>query len=159
MEKSIRRLLNRAHPQLPILVMYNIPNRDVGQYSKGGAAKTREGYLDYVERFAKGIGEDSPIVIYEPDALPHSVSLEKEDMEWRLQLMQESLQMLTDNCNGIVYIDVGHSKWLHQKDVNELLNKVSNPKIRGFSMNSCNYRSTTEECIKMELEKLRKLQT
>ena len=146
MENSIRRLLNRAKPKLPVLVTYNIPNRDVGQYSKGGA-KTRDSYLDYIERFARGVGEDSPIIIYEPDALPHSVSLEKEDMEWRLQLMQESLQMLTDNCNGIVYIDVGHSKWLHQKDVNELLNKVSNPKVRGFSMNSCNYR-TTEECIK-----------
>jgi hypothetical protein len=49
MENSIRRLLNRAHPQLPILVIYNIPNRDVGQYSKGGA-KTREGYIDFIHR-------------------------------------------------------------------------------------------------------------
>lgn len=146
MEKSIRRLLNRAKPQLPILVMYNIPNRDVGQYSKGGA-KTKERYLDYVERFAKGVGEDSPIIIYEPDALPHSTLLSEEDREWRLSLMKESLQMLTDKCNGIVYIDVGHSAWLLPKDAAELLNKISNPNVRGFSMNSCNYR-TTSECIK-----------
>ena len=146
MEKSIRRLLNRAYPQLPILVMYNIPNRDVGQYSKGGA-KTKERYLDFVERFARGVGDDSPIIIYEPDALPHSTLLSEEDREWRLDLMKESLQMLTNNCNGIVYIDVGHSAWLHPKDANDLLNKVSNPKVRGFSMNSCNYRST-EECLK-----------
>tara|TARA_B100001287_G_C22581768_1_gene481270 strand:- start:83 stop:928 length:846 start_codon:yes stop_codon:yes gene_type:complete len=146
MEKSIRRLLNRAHPQLPILVIYNIPNRDVGQYSKGGA-KTKERYLDFIERFCRGVGEDSPIIIYEPDALPHSTLLSEEDREWRLDLMRESLQMLTNNCNGIVYIDVGHSMWLHQKDVNEMLNKVSNPKVRGFSMNSCNYRET-QECIR-----------
>ena len=68
MEKSIRRLLNRAKPKLPVLVTYNIPNRDVGQYSKGGA-KTRDGYLDYIQRFARGVGEDSPIIIYEPDAI------------------------------------------------------------------------------------------
>jgi endoglucanase len=146
MEKSIRRLLNRAQPQLPILVMYNIPNRDVGQYSKGGA-KTRERYLDFVERFSRGVGEDSPIIIYEPDALPHSTLLSEEDREWRLELMKESLEILTNNCNGIVYIDVGHSRWLQPKDVHILLSKVINPKIRGFSMNSCNYRST-EECLK-----------
>ena len=145
MEKSIRRLLNRAHPRLPILVMYNIPNRDVGQYSKGGA-KTKERYLDFVERFARGVGEDSPIIIYEPDALPHSTLLSEEDREWRLELMKESLQMLTNNCNGIVYVDVGHSAWLHPKDANELLTRVSNPNVRGFSMNSCNYRST-KECM------------
>jgi endoglucanase len=146
MEKSIRRLLNRAQPQLPILVIYNIPNRDVGQYSKGGA-KTREGYLDFIRRFAKGVGNDSPIIIYEPDALPHSVSLSEEDMEWRLSLMKEALEILTNNCNGIVYIDVGHSSWLPPRDVDVLLSKVINQKVRGFSMNSCNYR-TTEECLK-----------
>ena len=105
MEKSIRRLLNRAHPHLPILVMYNIPNRDIGQYSKGGA-KDMERYMDYVERFAKGVGEDSPIVIYEPDALPHSTHLPKEEQEWRLELMKKSIEYLTNNCNGIFYIDV-----------------------------------------------------
>ena len=146
MEKSIRRLLKRAQPQLPILVMYNIPNRDVGQYSKGGA-KTRERYLDFVERFSRGVGEDSPIIIYEPDALPHSTLLSEEDREWRLELMKESLEILTNNCNGIVYIDVGHSRWLQPKDAHILLSKVINPKVRGFSMNSCNYRST-EECLK-----------
>ena len=96
MEKSIRRLLNRAHPHLPILVMYNIPNRDIGQYSKGGA-KDMERYMDYVERFAKGVGEDSPIVIYEPDALPHSTHLPKEEQEWRLELMKKSLEYLLAN--------------------------------------------------------------
>ena len=146
MEKSIRRLLDRAHPYLPVVVSYNIPNRDVGQYSKGGA-KTEERYLDYMERFARGVGEDSPIIIYEPDALPHSTLLSEEDREWRLSLMKRGLEILTNNCNGVVYIDVGHSNWLPAKDVGELLDRISNPKVRGFSVNVCNYRST-EESIK-----------
>jgi len=143
MEKSIRRLLNRAQPQLPILVMYNIPNRDIGLHSKGGA-KTKERYLDFIERFARGVGEDSPIVIYEPDALPHSTHLPEDEQKWRLDLMKESLQYLTDNCNGQFYIDVGHSSWLEPGDVSNLLDKVSNPKVRGFSVNVCNYRTTKE---------------
>lgn len=146
MTESIQRLLKRAHPQLPILVIYNIPNRDIGQYSRGGA-KTKELYLEFIENFAEGVGDNSPIIIYEPDALPHSTLLTEEEQEWRLELMQESLQLLTNNCNGIVYIDVGHSAWLSPEQVNELLDKVSNDKIRGFSINSCNYRST-KECLK-----------
>ena len=143
MEKSIRRLLNRAYPNLPILVIYNIPNRDIGQYSKGGA-KTRERYLDFIERFASGVGQSSPIIIYEPDALPHSTLLSEEDREWRLDLMKESINILTNKCNGLIYIDVGHSNWLDPKVASDLLNKVSNSKVRGFSTNVCNYRSTKE---------------
>jgi len=143
MEKSIRRLLNRAYPNLPILVIYNIPNRDIGQYSRGGA-KPRERYLDFIERFASGVGQSSPIIIYEPDALPHSTLLSEDEQEWRLDLMKESINTLTNKCNGLIYIDVGHSNWLDPKVASDLLNKVSNSKVRGFSTNVCNYRSTKE---------------
>ena len=146
MEESIQRLLKRAEPQLPILVIYNIPNRDIGQYSKGGA-KTKEKYLDFIERFARGVGESSPIIIYEPDALPHSTLLSEDEQEWRLELMKESLEYLTNNCNGIIYVDVGHSNWLDPQVASDLLDKVSNSKVRGFSINSCNYR-TTKECVR-----------
>ena len=145
MTESIQRLLKRAEPQLPILVIYNIPNRDVGQYSKGGA-RTRETYLEFIHHFAEGVGNKSPIIIYEPDALPHSTLLDEESQEWRLQLMKESLEILTNKCNGIIYVDVGHSNWLKPSGAAELLDKVSNSKVKGFSVNSCNYR-TTQECI------------
>ena len=35
-KKSIQRLLKRADPYLPILVVYSIPYRDLGHHSKGG---------------------------------------------------------------------------------------------------------------------------
>lgn len=146
LEGSIRRLLKRAEPQLPILVTYNIPNRDVGQWSRGGAGND-DRYLEYIETFARGVGDKSPIIIYEPDALPHSTLLSTEEQDYRLYLMKQGLEILTNNCNGIIYVDVGHSAWLDPKVVVELLNKVSNPKVRGFSINVCNYR-TTEECIR-----------
>jgi endoglucanase len=146
LEGSIRRLLKRAEPHLPILVTYNIPNRDVGHWSKGGAGND-DRYLEYIETFARGVGDKSPIIIYEPDALPHSTLLSMEEQDYRLYLMKQGLEILTNNCNGIVYVDVGHSAWLDPKVVVELLNRVSNPKVRGFSINSSNYRST-EECIR-----------
>ena len=146
MTESIQRLLNRAAPKLPILVIYNIPNRDIGQYSRGGA-RTREKYLEFIHNFAKGVGSNSPIIIYEPDALPHSTLMNEEDKAWRLDLMKESLEILTNECNGIIYIDVGHPAWLSPEEVNNLLNQVSNSEVRGFSTNSCNYRNT-KECLK-----------
>lgn len=143
MTESIQRLLKRAHPHLPILVIYNIPNRDIGQYSRGGA-KTREKYLEFIHNFAEGVGDSSPIIIYEPDALPHSTLMSEEEKKWRLELMKESVDILTNNCKGIVYVDVGHSNWLDPKVASDLLNIVTNNKVRGFSTNVCNYRSTKE---------------
>ena len=156
LEGSVRRLLKRAEPQLPILVTYNIPNRDIGQWSKGGAGNG-DRYLEYIETFAKGVGDKSPIIIYEPDALPQSTLLESEEQDFRLDLMKQGLEILTNNCNGIVYVDVGHSAWLDPKVVVELLNRVSNDKVKGFSINVCNYR-TTEECIRWG-RKIRKYRT
>ena len=51
---SIERLLRRTYPQMPVLVIYNMPNRDVGQYSKGGA-KSRDSYVKGRGIFANGI--------------------------------------------------------------------------------------------------------
>ena len=70
--------------------------------------------------------------------------LSEEEQTWRLELMKEALEILTNNCSGLIYVDVGHSNWLDPKVVCELLNKVSNPKVKGFSVNSCNYRTTKE---------------
>ncbi len=102
---SIQRLLRRTHPQLPILVVYNMPNRDIGQYSKGGA-KTRESYLNFLKGFADGIGDNKPILIYEPDSLVHTTEMSKEESSARLSLMQEGLTVLTDNCNALILMQL-----------------------------------------------------
>ena len=147
---SLQRLLRRTYPQLPVLVVYNMPNRDIGQYSKGGA-KTRESYLNFLKSFADGIGKNKPILIYEPDSLVHTTEMSKEDSEARLSLMKEGLQVLTNNCNALIYIDIGHSNWLSPVDASKLLNKVTNNKVRGFAVNVSNYRSNTES-MKWSLE-------
>lgn len=150
LDYSIERLLRRTDPCLPILVLYNMPNRDIGQYSKGGA-KTEDTYLYFIESFANGIKDKSPIVIYEPDSLPHTTMMEQKDAVLRLDLMRKGLQVLTDNCNALVYVDIGHSNWLSPKDASMLLDGVSNSKVRGFALNVSNYR-TTEESLKFGLQ-------
>ena len=147
---SLQRLLRRTAPQLPVLVVYNMPNRDIGQYSKGGA-KSRDSYLSFIKSFSNGIGNNKPILIYEPDSLTYATELSAEEQDDRITLMKEALQILTDNCGALIYIDIGHSNWLSSEEASKLLNSVTNDKVRGFAVNVSNYRST-EESMKWSLE-------
>ena len=147
---SIQRLLHRTAPQLPVLVVYNMPNRDIGQYSKGGA-KTKDSYLNFLKSFAEGIGNNKPILIYEPDGLVHTAEMSTQDASFRISLMKEGLKILTDNCDALIYVDIGHSNWLSPEEANKLLNKVTNEKVRGFAVNVSNYR-TTEESMTWSLK-------
>ena len=145
LDKSLYRLFNRSGNKMPVLVIYNMPNRDIGQYSKGGA-KTQNEYLEFIQDFTNGIGNNSPIVIFEPDAIPHLTHLNKKEAKNRIELIKKALEILTTS-NAIVYIDVGHSNWLSPEEVNHYLQKVTNTNVRGFSVNVSNYR-TTQESIK-----------
>ena len=148
-DNGLRRLMKRIDPCLPVMVIYNIPDRDVGHYSKGGA-KTRERYLEFLEEFCAGIGDRAPIVIFEPDAIPHSTLMDKEMGESRLSLLKDGLEVLTSSSNALVYVDVGHSNWLTPEEVAKMLDIVSNDKVRGFSVNVSNFR-TTKESMKWSL--------
>lgn len=141
--KSLGRLLQRSGDKLPVLVLYNMPNRDMGHYSKGGA-KSKDNYLIWLESIAYAIGDRELIIIFEPDAIPHSTLLDKEEAEQRLSLMKNALWVLTERCKARIYIDVGHSNWLDPETAGKLLDKVGNKFVRGFSVNVSNFRTTQE---------------
>lgn len=149
LDKRVKRLLNRARPQTPIMVMYNLPDRDLGSYSKGGAVSD-ERYYEFLKLFADAIGEHKPILVFEPDALPHSTQMEEHQAEHRYDVMKKGINIILENCNAIVYVDVGHSNWLSAEQAGKLINRVSSPGVRGFSVNVSNYR-TTEESLKWSL--------
>ena len=50
LEHSLKRFLKRTAPNLPYFVIYNLPNRDMGHYSKGGAKGATE-YLLFLHEF------------------------------------------------------------------------------------------------------------
>ena len=57
-----------GHHAVPVLVAYNIPGRDCGLYSAGGA-QTTEAYAAWIDGVATGIGDAKVVVILEPDGL------------------------------------------------------------------------------------------
>ena len=143
LDKSLKRLLKRTLPALPYFVLYNLPNRDIGQYSKGGASDATE-YILFLQEFCRGIKDHSPIIIYEPDALPHTTHMTATEAQYRINLMKEGINVITEESNALVYVDIGHSNWLDPKEAAELIQSVSNDRVRGFSVNVSNYRSTKE---------------
>lgn len=139
----VDRLLTRAHPGVPVMVMYNLPDRDLGSHSKGGACSDDD-YYNFVRQFAQAIGKRSPIVILEPDAIPHSTLMETAAQQHRLTLLRTAIQILLNESESIVYVDVGHSNWLSATDAAMLINRVHVDGLRGFSVNVSNFRSTAE---------------
>jgi endoglucanase len=143
LDKRVQRLLNRAHPKTPVMVMYNLPDRDLGHHSKGGAVSD-DRYYEFLELFARSVGDSKPILIFEPDGLPHITHMEKPDAERRFELMRNGIDIILKNSGAIVYVDVGHSNWLTPAQAGNLINQVALPGVRGFSVNVSNYRSTPE---------------
>ena len=140
-KKSIQRLLKRADPYLPILVVYSIPYRDLGHHSKGGAGSDKE-YLEFIREFCDALGDRSPIVIYEPDCIPHMEEMGVVDGLKRLSLIKKSVEMLS-RTNSLVYLDIGHPTWLSVPKAVSYLRMCDIHKVRGFSINTSNYYATT----------------
>ena len=68
---------------VPVLVAYNIPFRNCGQFSAGGATAVEE-YEDWIDGFAAGIGDREVVVVLEPDGLgiiPYYTNLDN-NLEW-----------------------------------------------------------------------------
>jgi endoglucanase len=123
-----------------LFIAYNIPNRDCGQYSKGGAGSAAE-YRAWIESFAQGIGsEHRAIVVLEPDALPHLAQcLSEADQKERLALIKWAVDTLAALPGVSVYLDAGHSRWVEANVMAERLKAAGISKARGFSLNTSNY--------------------
>ena len=140
-KKSIQRLLKRTDPYLPVLVIYSIPYRDLGHHSKGGADSDDE-YLEFIQEFCDALGDRSPIVIYEPDCIPHMEQMGVVDGLDRMRLIKASIELLS-RTNALVYIDIGHPKWLSVSKAVSYLRLCDIHKVRGFSINTSNYYATS----------------
>ncbi len=123
-----------------LLVAYNVPNRDCGQYSAGGA-EDPEQYRAWIRGLAAGItASRRAVVILEPDALAHiEECLSPEDQQGRLALIADAVEVLEALPGVAVYIDAGHSRWVPADKMAERLRKAGIAKARGFSLNVSNY--------------------
>ncbi|HEV2345292.1 MAG TPA: glycoside hydrolase family 6 protein [Actinocrinis sp.] len=100
-----------AKGQVPLLIMYDIPNRDCGGASAGGA-NTIANYEGWASAFASGLGSATAIVLVEPDSLALQTCLSAADVTARDAAISYDGQVLhADDPNAHVYFDGGHSDW------------------------------------------------
>ena len=122
---------------LPTIVLYNIPQRDCGSYSAGGAGSA-DAYRTYISQVAAGIAGRKTVVILEPDAIANVDCLSATDQELRFTLLREAVVTLT-NAGGLVYIDAGHPGWLGSASAAERLKRAGIANAQGFSLNVSNF--------------------
>ena len=128
---------------VPVLVAYNIPFRDCGGYSAGGAT-TASAYNSWIQSFASGIGNGTAIVILEPDSLATISCLSSSDAQARLALLSSAVNTLKANPNTKVYIDAGHSGWVDHAQMANLLRSANVSRADGFALNVSNFGWTSD---------------
>ena len=129
---------------MPVLVAYDIPQRDCGGFSSGGTDNPGA-YQSWIQSFVAGIGNAPAIVILEPDALAEIGCLSASDQQTRLQLLSSAVVALKSNPQTKVYIDAGHSNWVGASDMAKELSAANISQADGFSLNVSNFMPTGDE--------------
>lgn len=130
-----------ATGETPVFVAYNIPNRDLGSYSAGGAADAAA-YRKWIRDFAAGLGGSRSIVVLEPDAVPQTSKMTAVGREERFALLRDAIQVLKA-ANAIVYLDAGNARWMSADAAAAALQSAGIADADGFSLNVSNYISTS----------------
>ncbi|WP_077799831.1 glycoside hydrolase family 6 protein [Streptomyces sp. JHA26] len=128
-----------------LLVLYNIPRRDCGQYSQGGAADG-DTYRKFIDDVAKGIGDRAATVVLEPDAVLHLVDGCTPDQfhEERYDLLKGAVAKLAALKNTKVYLDAGNAGWGRPDQIFEPLKWAGIDQADGFAVNVSNFYSTED---------------
>jgi endoglucanase len=139
----VKNMIQKAKNTTPIFVAYNVPNRDCGGYSQGGASNNAQ-YTSWISSLAQGIGSDSAVVILEPDGLANVGCLSGSELTNRIALIKSAVTTLKANPNTKVYIDAGHGKWVDPATMSARLNQAGVAIADGFALNVSNFVATSD---------------
>lgn len=130
-----------ASGALPVFVAYNIPARDCGSYSAGGA-ENAAAYRQWMQEFAESVWGGRAIVILEPDALAAMDCLPPGPQQERVTLIREAVQTLKA-YGASVYIDAGHGGWRDAAEMAYRLEQAGIDSADGFALNVSNSQATS----------------
>lgn len=128
----------RAAGAMPVLVAYDIPQRDCGSYSSGGAGSAAS-YRQWIREFASGIGSSPAVVVLEPDALAGLDCLSRADQATRLALLRDAVSVLVAHRGVLVYLDAGNSAWHPAPVIADRLRSAGVAMAQGFALNVSNF--------------------
>lgn len=136
-----------AAGKIPIMVVYNIPNRDCGGASSGGAP-SHSAYRAWVDEVSAGLQGRPAYIVLEPDVLPLMTNCQdaSQQAETRSSMAYAGKKLKSGSSQAKVYFDIGHSAWLSPAEAAARLRgaDISNS-ADGISTNVSNYRTTAAE--------------
>lgn len=133
--------------QVPIMVVYNIPNRDCAQHSAGGAP-SHAAYQGWVDEVAAGLDGRPAYIVLEPDVLPlMSDCMDEGEQTEVMDSMSYAGQALRNGSSDArVYFDAGHSNWHSPEEMAQRLNGADiADSAHGIATNTSNYNRTEDE--------------
>lgn len=143
-ESTVRSAVDTATAagSVATFVAYNIPNRDCGNYSSGGASDAAA-YYEWIDGVARGIGGRKAVVVLEPDAVALVDCLSADQLATRNELLSYAARTLKEN-GAVVYMDAGHSAWVDAATMASRLRDAGVANGDGFALNVSNFRTTDE---------------
>lgn len=136
-----------AAGKIPILVVYDIPNRDCGGASSGGAP-SHAAYREWVDQVSAGLAGRPAYIVLEPDVLALMTNCQnaQQQADTRSSIAYAGKKLKAGSAQAKVFIDIGHSAWLSASEAANRLRAadISNS-ADGISTNVSNYRSSSSE--------------
>ncbi|WP_175410085.1 glycoside hydrolase family 6 protein [Streptomyces sp. TRM64462] len=131
--------------KLPVLVAYNIYNRDsCGGHSSGGAPSAAA-YATWIAEFAGGVGNRPALVILEPDSIADYGCLTQHQVRERQNMLNNAVAQFSRQApNTWVYLDAGNPRWIDAATMARRLHDAGLRGAHGFSLNISNYLTTAE---------------
>ncbi|MFI5839040.1 glycoside hydrolase family 6 protein [Catenuloplanes sp. NPDC051500] len=135
-----------AAGKIPILVVYNIPNRDCSGAS-GGGLPNHAAYRAWVDQVAAGLRGRPAAIILEPDVLAQMTSCQTQSQQNEVyaSMAYAGKALKNASAQAKVYFDAAHSAWLAPAEMAARLVRadIANS-ADGISVNVSNYRTNAE---------------
>jgi endoglucanase len=138
---------------VPVFVLYNVPGRDCGSYSAGGA-ETTEDYETWIDAVAAAIGNQKVVIVLEPDAIadlpsdcgydPNQVNVAQLTADRYTQL-NYAVTTLEAGPQTIVYMDAGNSHWQAVGTIAQRMVTAGLMQAQGFFSNVSNFNLSNYE--------------
>ncbi|MGG7305590.1 glycoside hydrolase family 6 protein [Curtobacterium sp. AB451] len=135
--QTIRDVVRSAERQrkTPVFVLYNVPDRDCGSYSKGGTAA--DAYLPWVRSAVRAMAGSHAVVLVEPDAIAQIQVCKRLERD-RLPLLRKAVDELTGH--GLtVYLDGGNENRVPTATMARWLREAGVDRVQGFFTNVSNF--------------------
>ncbi len=131
-----------AQGQIPLVVVYALPNRDCGGAAAGGK-KDNRAYREYVRDIAAGLGGHRAVIVLEPDGTASIDCLSPNELVERRELMQYAIRLFKTGGQA-VYVDAANPRWVGLEEMSRRLNSLNLSEADGFALNVANFITTRE---------------